>query len=221
MSKLKACIFDLDGVIVDTAKYHYAAWRRIANELDFDFTELQNEELKGVSRVDSLKKILSWGKVEKSEADQVILRERKNDWYKESISNMSPKEILPGVADLLAELLANDIKLGIGSASKNSHPVLEGIGLKKMFTVIVDGNNIVKGKPNPEVFLRGCEDLKVSPKETIVFEDAFAGIQAAQAGGMLAIGIGQVKNLPNADMVIPNFKNFNFADLQYVYNLFR
>lgn len=221
MPKLKACIFDLDGVIVDTAKYHYAAWRRIANELDFDFTEHENEQLKGVSRVDSLKKILSWGNVEKSEEDQAVLRERKNDWYKESIRNMTPKEILPGVADFLAQLVKNDIKLAIGSASKNTGPVLEGIGLIKMFEVIVDGNSVTKGKPNPEVFLKGCEGLKVGPEESIVFEDAFAGVEAAKAGGMIAVGVGSTKNLPNADVVIPNFQYFDFQDLQYIYKLFR
>jgi len=219
--KLKAIIFDLDGVIVDTARYHFSAWQRLAHEMGIDFTEVENEQLKGVSRVDSLKKILKWGRIEKTEDEQVILCERKNDWYKESIADMQPSELLPGVADFLASCLADNLKIGIGSASKNTPTVLKAVGIYDMFGAIIDGNSVINGKPHPEVFLKGCNQLGVEPAETIVFEDAFAGVTAAKSGGMLAVGVGTAKNLPHADIIIDGFKDFQLSKLKQAYQLFK
>src|SRR5471030_1815051 len=157
MSTIKACIFDLDGVIVDTAVYHYKAWKRLANELGFDFTEEDNEKLKGVSRVRSLELILQWGGVKKTKAEQEELATRKNDWYVEMISHMTPAEILPGAKEFLETCQAAGLKTALGSASKNSMTILEKINLTHLFDAIIDGNKVSKAKPDPEVFLKGAE----------------------------------------------------------------
>ncbi|MFD0941922.1 beta-phosphoglucomutase [Pedobacter boryungensis] len=202
MSKLKACIFDLDGVIVDTAVYHYKAWKRLANQLGFDFTEEQNEELKGISRIDSLKIILNWDDVSKTDEEMQELATLKNTWYVDMITKMTPKEILPGAKEFLALVKANNYLTALGSASKNSETILKQIGLTHMFDALVDGNKVTKSKPNPEVFLVGAQELNVKPEECVVFEDAIAGVQAAKAGKMKAVGIGKADVLSEADLVI-------------------
>lgn len=202
MAKIKACIFDLDGVIVDTAVYHYKAWRRLANELGFDFSEAQNEELKGISRIESLKIILNWGNVQKSDEQINELATQKNNWYVEMISKMTPNEILPGAREFLQLTKSNQYLTALGSASKNSETILKQIGLMHYFDVLVDGNKVTKSKPNPEVFLVGAQELGVQPHECVVFEDAIAGVQAAKKGGMLAVGIGKPEVLTGADLVI-------------------
>ena len=210
---IKGCIFDLDGVIVDTARYHFQAWRRLANELGFDFTEAENEKLKGVSRVESLKLILSWGGVEKSPEEQVELAARKNDWYLELISNMTPDEILPGVKEFLEELKSRNIKIALGSASKNAPAILDRVGLTDYFDAIIDGTKTTRSKPDPQVFLLGAEALGLHPAETVVFEDAEKGIEAALNGGFLAVGVGDPATLGSAHLVIPGFQNFTFGKL--------
>lgn len=202
MNTIKACIFDLDGVIVDTAIYHYKAWRKLANQLGFDFTEEQNEELKGISRIESLKIILNWGKVIKTDEEMQELANLKNSWYVEMIKKMTPEEILPGAKDFLALVKENKYLTALGSASKNSETILKQIGLMHYFDVMVDGNKVTKSKPNPEVFLVGAKELKVLPEECLVFEDAIAGVQAAKAGKMKVVGIGKVEVLKEADLVI-------------------
>ena len=202
MSKIKACIFDLDGVIVDTAIYHYKAWRRLANQLGFDFTLEQNEELKGISRIDSLKTILNWAGLNKTENEIQSLAALKNTWYVEMITKMTSNEVLPGAKEFLEKVRSNGYLTALGSASKNSELILNQIGLMHLFDVLVDGNKVTKSKPNPEVFLVGASELKVKPEECIVFEDAIAGIQAAKAGNMKAVGIGNVEVLKEADIVV-------------------
>lgn len=204
--KVKACLFDLDGVIVDTAKYHYLAWKRLANELGFEFTEKDNERLKGVSRVRSLEILLEIGGIEVSEGEKAKMAERKNAWYVEYISKFDKSEILDGVEDFLLELKNKGIKIALGSASKNSMIILNNLELIPLFDAIVDGNKVSKAKPDPEVFLLGAKELGVNPEECLVFEDAEAGIEAAKAAGMKAIGIGASEILLKADKVIPNFK---------------
>lgn len=199
------CIFDLDGVIVDTAKYHFLAWRRLANELGFDFTEHDNEKLKGVSRVESLNLILKWGGMEKTEAEKGVLMDKKNGWYLEYIDQMKPDEILEGVMPFLMDLKSKNIKIALGSASKNAVRILERVGILNLFDAIIDGNQTTKSKPDPEVFLKGAQALGLPPSQCIVFEDAEKGIEAAIAGGFGAVGIGQSENLPEADLVIPDF----------------
>ncbi len=187
---LKACIFDLDGVIVDTAKYHFMAWRRLAKELGFEFTVADNEALKGVSRMASLEILLRVGGLAPGEKEKEELAARKNRWYVEFINGMSPDEILPGSIRLLKQLRKEGILTAIGSASKNARTILDGIKITDMFDVIVDGNKIHSAKPDPEVFLRGAAELNTDPSCCVVFEDAQAGIEAAIAGGMKCVGVG-------------------------------
>jgi len=202
MNKIQACIFDLDGVIVDTAVYHYQAWKRLANQLGFDFTEADNEKLKGVSRTRSLELILGWGGVQKTEAERERLASQKNEWYVEMIGKMKPDEILPGAKEFVQDCNDAGIKTALGSASKNAMMILDKIGITSLFDAIIDGNKVSKPKPNPEVFLKGAEELGIPPANCVVFEDAIAGIEAAKAGGMKAVGIGEPETLREADMVI-------------------
>ncbi|WP_316742392.1 beta-phosphoglucomutase [Pedobacter antarcticus] len=209
-----ACIFDLDGVLVDTAVYHYQAWKKLANSLGFDFSHAQNEQLKGVNRQRSLEKILNWGGITKTAAEQEELAALKNSWYVEMISKMSDTEVLPGSLQLLTELQAAGIPIALGSASKNSGLILERTGLSHFFTAIVDGNSVTSSKPDPEVFLKGAELLKTEPANCIVFEDAAAGVEAALAAQMAVVGIGTAENLPGADIVIEDLSKINLEKLK-------
>jgi beta-phosphoglucomutase len=213
MTTVKACLFDLDGVIVDTAVYHFQAWRRLANELGFDFTEHQNEQLKGISRMESLELILNWGGVSLTEEEKIAWATKKNQWYLDLVMQMTPNEVLPGVPDFLKSLRENGIKIALGSASKNSKLILEKIQMLDYFDAIIDGNNITKGKPDPQVFLMGAEATGVQPTECVVFEDAVAGVQAAKAGGMKAVGVGSADILTEADIVISTFEGFSVEKL--------
>jgi beta-phosphoglucomutase len=218
MQGFEACIFDLDGVIVDTAVYHFKAWKRLANELGFNFTEAQNEKLKGISRVKSLELILEWGGIEKSAEEQHALATRKNEWYVDMISHMTPDEILPGASTLLESLRAAGIKTALGSASKNATIILQRVGILPLFDVLVDGNTVAASKPDPEVFLKGAAALGILPARCIVFEDAIAGVQAAKAGGMKVIGIGEKAVLAEADLVVSSLEQINIQTLTDVYN---
>jgi beta-phosphoglucomutase len=212
-SSIKACIFDLDGVIVDTAVYHYKAWRRLANTLGFDITEEQNEQLKGVSRVRSLELILQWGGVTKTVQEQELLAAEKNTWYVEMISHMTPAEILPGAKEFLESCRSAGLKTALGSASKNSMNILNKINLASLFDAVIDGNHVSKPKPDPEVFLKGAEALNVLPGECVVFEDAIAGIEAAINGGMKAVGVGSPKVLTQANMVVSGLNEMSLEKL--------
>lgn len=213
MTTVKACLFDLDGVIVDTAVYHFQAWRRLANELGFDFTEHQNEQLKGISRMESLELILNWGGVTLTEEEKIAWATKKNQWYLDLVMQMTPNEVLPGVPEFLKSLRENGIKIALGSASKNSKLILEKIQMLDYFDAIIDGNNITKGKPDPQVFLMGAEATGTQPDECVVFEDAVAGVQAAKAGGMKAVGVGSADILTEADIVISTFEDFSVEKL--------
>lgn len=202
-SDMKAALFDLDGVLVDTAKYHFLAWRRLAQDLGFDFTHEQNEELKGVSRIESLKKIAGWGSVSLSEEQLKDYATKKNEWYLEYIDAMGKEEILPGVPSFLKLLRDRGIKIALGSASKNAPRILDVLGLTTMFDAIVDGNVVSKSKPDPEVFLKGSEMLGIPPEFCVVFEDASSGVQAGLAAGMKVVGIGVPSQLSGATMVVP------------------
>lgn len=206
MKKEIGFIFDLDGVIVDTAKYHFLAWRNLANSLGFDFTEEQNEQLKGVSRVKSLEILLDIGKVQLSQEKKELLLLEKNEEYLEYVYRMNSNEILPGVNQLLTFLEANNIKFVLGSASKNAQLILEKVGLLERFTAIVDGNDVLKAKPNPEVFLIGAKKLNMNPTNCVVVEDAIAGVQAANGANMISIGIGNAKVLSEANYVFDSME---------------
>lgn len=212
-SMIKACIFDLDGVIVDTAKYHFQAWRRLANELGFDFSEADNEQLKGVSRMESLEIILKWGGVALSDEQKIEWADRKNEWYKALISNMTPDEILPGVPEFLAQLQSNGIRIALGSASKNALPVIESIGLGPVFEVVIDGTQTTLSKPDPQVFRLGAQRLGLKPYECIVFEDAESGVEAALNGRFYAVGIGRPEVLGKAHLVIPGFVGLQWEEV--------
>lgn len=213
MTNPEACIFDLDGVIVDTAKYHYLAWRRLTESLGIDFTEKDNERLKGVSRMASLEIILEIGKLNPSQEEKERYAKLKNSWYVGYINKMTPDEILPGVLDFVAALRKEGIKTAIGSASRNTPSILERVGITNLFDAVADGNNVIKAKPDPEVFLKAAEMLGANPAGCIVFEDAFAGIQAARNAGMMSIGIGSRDVLYEADMVVKGLSEMNIEKL--------
>lgn len=192
---IKGFLFDLDGVIVDTAVFHFQAWRRLAQKLGGDFTEEQNEQLKGVSRVDSLKKIIEWTGATVSDEEFQTLMVEKNEWYLELVQGLGPQDALPGALDFLQTAYDQGVKIALGSASKNAPMILEKLGITPLFTAIIDGNNVVNGKPHPEVFLKGAEALGLEPSECVVFEDSIAGVQAAKTGGMSSVGIGDAETL--------------------------
>lgn len=218
MSNHKAFIFDLDGVIVDTAKFHFLAWRKLANDLGFDFTEEQNEQLKGVSRVESLKRILKWGNMELADDEFERQMAMKNENYLSYVDKMDEKEILPGVQKILDYLIENNVPFALGSASKNARPILKKIDLYDKFEAIVDGTDVSRAKPDPEVFLIAADKLKTDPQNCVVFEDSVAGVQAANIGKMTSIGIGDKEVLNEADHVFPDFTEIK---IDFIENLLR
>jgi len=209
MNTIKGCIFDLDGVIVDTAKYHYNAWKRLADELGFFFSEEDNERLKGVSRMASLEILLQIGRLSLDEEMKQALAAKKNQWYVEYISGLDENEVLPGVKEFIISVRAAGYKTALASASKNALTILNRLRLTGYFDVIVDGNRILKAKPDPEVFLLAAEGLMIPPESCVVFEDARAGIEAAKRAGMKCIGVGTSPELSEADAVIPGFENIS------------
>ena len=212
----KGFIFDLDGVIVDTAKYHFLAWKKLANDIGIDFTEVQNEQLKGVSRVRSLEKILAWGNLNLEENKFNALMGKKNDDYLTYIATMDEGEILPDVVRVIDFLSQKEQKMSLGSASKNAREILTRVNLLHRLDAIVDGNDVSKAKPDPEVFLIAAKKMNVAPEQCIVFEDAVAGIQAANAANMLSIGIGDKSILHEADFV---FNDFTEMDEEFLIKL--
>ncbi len=210
---MKACIFDLDGVLVDTAKYHFIAWQRLASNLHVEFTEQDNEQLKGLSRDASLDYILKKGKISASTSEKEVWKEQKNNWYLELVNTMQADEVLPNCKELLRDLKSNDIKVGLGSASKNASLILSRVDIKHYFDVIIDGTVTSKSKPDPEVFLLGAKALGLTPAECIVFEDAINGVKAAKTGGFKTIGIGEKEVLTEADLVFPDLSSLSFEVL--------
>ncbi|WP_395045219.1 beta-phosphoglucomutase [Flavobacterium sp.] len=209
----KAFIFDLDGVIVDTAKYHFLAWQKLAQELGIEFTPEHNEELKGVSRVRSLDIILQLGNVTASQEDKNKWLVQKNEDYLSYLVNMDESELLPGVLPVLHYLKDKNQLIALGSASKNARPILEKTGILDLFDAIVDGNDVVNAKPDPEVFLQAAKLLNATWENSIVFEDSVAGIQAANTANMISVGIGDDKILHEAKY---NFKDFTFIDVSFI-----
>ncbi len=211
--QFSACIFDMDGVIVDTAKHHFVAWQRLAEELGIPFTHEDNEGLKGLSRVDSLEVILSKGNLVLDSQTKLQLMDKKNAHYLELIATMSPEELLPGVADFVADLQRSGLRIALGSSSKNAPQILELIGLKPAFEAVIDGNHITLSKPDPEVFLMGAQALGLEPSACLVFEDAVAGVQAARSGGFPVIGVGDPAILGEADAVISGFEGESWESI--------
>ncbi len=206
---VKALIFDLDGVIVTTEHNHFIAWKRTAESLGIPFEEEHNELLKGVSRVDSLKKILELGSktISTEEFDALLIS--KNDFYVDSIQDLNQSDLLPGVLSLLQEARSKGIKLGIGSSSKNANFILKLLKIDHFFDVVIDGNGVEHPKPHPEVFLNGAKALSLAPAECIVFEDAASGITAAKAGGFIAIAVGNPNIADMADTYFNDLTEFS------------
>jgi len=208
LKNIEGAIFDLDGVIVDTAKYHYFAWKKLANMLGFEFTEKDNEKLKGVSRKESLEILLKIGGKENefSEAQKEELMDIKNSWYLEYIDKLTEDDLLPGAKELILTLKEQGIKTGLATASKNAMLILERLKIKDLFDAIVDGTQISRAKPDPEIFLKCAQKLKIDPQKCIVFEDAAAGIKAAKLAGMFAVGVGAFEILSEADIVVSSLE---------------
>lgn len=206
---LAACLFDLDGVLVDTAKHHYTAWKKLAEDkIGVNFTHEDNEALKGLSRAESLSYILSKTSKTFSEEEQLSMMDEKNANYLEAVAQLTPEDLLPGALSLLRELREHHIQTALGSASKNAPLIIEKLGIVSYLDAVIDGNVVTLSKPNPAVFIKGAEVLGVPPANTIVFEDAVSGVAAAKAGGFHCVGIGEPEALTQADMVV--------ADLSYV-----
>lgn len=209
----KAFIFDLDGVIVDTARYHFLAWQKLAQELGIEFTPEHNEQLKGVSRVRSLDLILELGKVTASQEDKNRWLVQKNEDYLSYLKDIDNSEILPGVMPILQFLKEKNQAIALGSASKNARPILEKTGIIHYFNAIVDGNDVTNAKPDPEVFLQAAKLLGATPENSIVFEDSVAGVQAANIANMTSIGIGEESILHEAKYI---FRDFTYMDVSFV-----
>ncbi len=213
MTQPTAFLFDLDGVIVDTAVFHYQAWRRLANSLGFDFTEEFNETLKGISRMESLDRILALGHVTLTDERKLELATQKNAWYLELVQQMTPDAILPGIPAFFAQTRQAGIRTALGSVSKNARLILEKIGMLNDFDAIIDGTKITNSKPDPEVFLKGAAELHTDPANCVVFEDAVAGIEAGRRGGMKTVGIGSPDLLTEADLVVPSLEHLTVNQL--------
>lgn len=202
LEQMKGAIFDLDGVIVDTAKYHYLAWSSLAEELGFQFTEEHNERLKGVSRMRSLDILLEIGGLEFSDAEKLVMADRKNRLYVEYISGLDESELLHGVRAYLSGLRMRGVGVALGSASKNAVFILDKLNIAGLFDAVVDGNKVSRAKPDPEVFQTACRELGLQPQDCVVFEDAEAGVAAGKAAGMQVVGIGKREVLKEADLVV-------------------
>jgi beta-phosphoglucomutase len=202
MSKLKAVIFDLDGVLVDTAKFHYLGWKKLADELGVPFDEKKNEDLKGIDRLNSLKRMLGEKHHEYSEEELWDLANRKNGYYQQMIQQITPHNLFEGAYGLILELRREDIKVAVASASKNAKTVIKNLEIGNLLDEVVDGHDFEKGKPDPEIFLTAAERVGVSADEAIVVEDAEAGVEAGNSAGMVTVGLGDPSILGAADIVI-------------------
>jgi len=201
--RIRAALFDLDGVLVDTAKYHYLAWKRLAKELGCAFTPEHNERLKGVSRMRSLEILLEICGLNPPPTEREAMAARKNNWYVEMLGGLTERDVLPGTRETLTAIRERGIRTALGSASRNTPMILAKLGIGSLLDAVIDGNIADRAKPDPQVFLLGAKALSVAPAQCVVFEDAAAGIEAAHTGGMLVVGIGESDNLPGADFLVP------------------
>ena len=211
---IKGFIFDLDGVLTDTAEYHYLAWKKLADRLGIQLDRKMNEQLKGISRMDSLDRILAIG----NQMDRYTLEEKekladeKNEDYKELILEVTPNDLLPGIANLLADLRAKDIRLALASASKNGPVIMERLGIADMFDTVVDPATLAKGKPDPEIFIKGAQQLKLKPIECVGVEDAQAGIKSINAAGIFSVGVGTKEMMKEADYAVTSTKELKLEE---------
>ncbi len=213
---ITACIFDLDGVLVDTAHYHFLAWKRLAKEFDYELTEEINEQLKGVSRMKSLEIVLKHANISLEEQKKTSLADRKNGWFTEYVHAMKADELFPGVKELFKKLKTDGIQIALASSSKNAQTIIDILGIRDEFDAVVDGNMIVHSKPDPEIFLLAAEKLGQSPSACMVFEDAEAGVEAALRAGMKCVGVGTPAQLSKANVIVGSIAEFTYADLQKI-----
>jgi beta-phosphoglucomutase len=208
---IQGFIFDLDGVITDTAEYHYRAWKRLADELGIPFTREENEALRGIPRRESLLLMLKG----RSYPEDVLteLMERKNGYYLEFIREISPRDLLPGARELLQEIRAAGLKIALGSASKNAREVIERLGITDLFDAIADGYSVTRQKPAPDLFLHAARLLDLPPTACVVVEDAAAGVEAALAGGFYVVGIGPQERVGRAHLVLPSLSGIRLQDI--------
>lgn len=213
---IKGFIFDLDGVITDTAEYHYLAWRELANKLGISIDRKFNEQLKGISRTDSLEKILNYGGKSQtySEAEKNELADEKNKEYQKLIQSITPADLLPGMAEFLAEIKAANLKLGLASASKNGPFILERLGIANLFDTVVDPESLKKGKPDPEIFTKGAKQLDLTISDCVGIEDAEAGIESINAAGMFSVGVGSPEAMRFADIYVAKTAELNLEMIQ-------
>ncbi len=210
---IKGCIFDLDGVIVDTAKFHFKSWQDIAVQLGGQLSLEQNEKLKGVSRMGSLDFILKLNNISIPQEKKIKLAAQKNECYLKLIEDIDQSEMLPGILDFIKQLKKENYKIGLGSASRNAITILQKLKIDHYFEAQIDGNMVTKSKPDPEVFLKGAKGLDIYPSECIVFEDSIKGITAANQAGFISVGVGDKNTLTEATYVIEGFTNLNPNDL--------
>ena len=206
---IKGLIFDLDGVIVDTAHYHYLSWREISRDLNIDFTIKDNENLKGVSRIDSLNYILKLGSLSFNTEEKNNLLDKKNNIYKHSISSLGKKNILKGVEKILSKAKEKKMLLAVGSSSKNAKMIVEKLNLTHLFQAVVDGTMVKKTKPDPEVFLKAAKKMNLKASECIVFEDAESGVIAAKKGGFNVVSVGNINIRNIGDVYVESLEDFN------------
>ena len=217
--EIKAIIFDLDGVITDTAQHHFTAWTALAKGLGIEISPENNELLKGLSRTKSLEKIFELGgKQPLSEEQMLELTDKKNKHYRTLLKDLSNGDILPGVSIFINECKQAGLPLAVGSASKNAPLILDRLGLTNAFEIIIDGNQVEQSNPDPEVFLKAAQQMNIEPNQTIVFEDAISGVEAANRGGFFSVGVGDVEHLSHANAVIPNLREFTLQQLQNLVN---
>lgn len=213
MSRFKAVIFDLDGVITDTAHYHYLAWKRLAESEGVHFDHDFNEQLKGIDRMGSLALILAGSNKTYSSGQKQALADLKNRHYQELIATMSAADLLPGAIDALASVRAAGLRIGLASVSRNAFTVLDRLGIRDRFDYVVDAAHIANSKPDPEIFLTAAQHLGVAPLDCLGVEDAVAGVAAIKSAGMMALGIGSPQVLTQADLVIPGLDHFSLSGL--------
>jgi beta-phosphoglucomutase len=212
MSRFKAVIFDLDGVITDTAHYHYLAWKRLADSIGAPFDEAFNEELKGVDRMGSLELILARAPRTYTLEEKRALADAKNRHYVELIATMTAADLLPGALRALEDVRAAGLKIGLASVSRNAFTVLERLGIRDRFDDVVDAATVARGKPDPEIFLTAAAHLGVDPADCLGVEDATAGVASIKDAGMFAVGVGSPQVLGRADRVIPSMEAFRLSD---------
>ena len=213
MANIKTCIFDLDGVICDTAKYHHLAWKRLAATIGFELTHHHDEQLKGIGRTESLEAILRWAQVSKTAEEKETLCLQKNEWFIEYVTTITPADLLPGVETFLQELKAKGFGIALGSASRNAPVILEKLNIRSYFDAVIDGNSVTKPKPNPEIFLKGAQATGTNPEYCVVFEDAISGVEAAINACMYVVGVGNPAVLSKANFCIPSFEGFTVQSL--------